>query len=199
MNLLFLGDSITDANHNFTPDCLGEGYVRILADRFPQHHFTNCGHDGFTVQHLERSLKRDCLSRNFHLATILVGINDIPVELFTDTPRIPLEFSRLYESILQQLRNASSAPLILAEPFLFDRPASYLAWKPLARRESRIIRELASQYDCFFLPLQRMFDQACLRWEVSEISPDGIHLTPLGNRLLANAWTQLAFPLLPRA
>ena len=36
MNILFLGDSITDCAHNFTPDNLGGGYVKLIASRHPE-------------------------------------------------------------------------------------------------------------------------------------------------------------------
>ena len=32
MKIVFIGDSITDANHNYSEDVLGEGYVKIIAD-----------------------------------------------------------------------------------------------------------------------------------------------------------------------
>lgn len=196
MKLLFLGDSITDSNRNFTPDNLGEGYVRLLAERFPQHQLINRGHDGFTVQHVLRTLEDDCLCRSFDLATLLVGINDVPVQLCANSARIPGEFASFYETILQKIRRISQAPLILAEPFVFDRPASLLAWRPLLREESQIIRRLASSYGCYFLPLQSALDGACHRWGTAALTDDGIHLTPLGCRLLADAWERLAAPLL---
>lgn len=196
MKILFLGDSITDSNRNFTSDNLGEGYVRILADRFPNHQFINRGHDGFTTQHVLRTLAEDCLCRSFDLITLLVGINDISVQLYADSHRIPEEFALYYETIVEKIRQTSKAPIILAEPFVFDRPAALQNWRPFLREESQIIQKLSVSYNCCFLPLQSVLDDACLRWDSNSLTSDGIHLTPLGSGLIADAWENLVTSLI---
>ena len=98
-NFLFLGDSITDAGHLFDPANLGDGYVSMLARdmRFYDCVFQNRGHDGFTTEQVLRMLKRDGIENTWDVITLLVGVNDIPVELYASHNRIPDEFSQYYE------------------------------------------------------------------------------------------------------
>ncbi len=192
MQLLFLGDSITDAGHHFTSDGLGNGFVRLLSQQLPGHAITNRGQDGFTVRRTAQMLAQDPGSCTPDLATLLVGINDVPLQLFAGQTLD--DFASAYESVLKAL--ASCKTVITAEPFLFDRPESYRAWHPLLLEESRIIRKLSESRGCLFLPLQKMFDDASSRYGTESLTTDGIHLTPSGNALLAKAWLSLAAPFL---
>ena len=100
---LFLGDSITDADHLFDPANLGYGYVSLLARRpeYTDTTFVNRGHEGFTIERVLQMLRRDGLGGHWDAITLLVGVNDIPVELFTSHSRIPLEFSAFYREVLE--------------------------------------------------------------------------------------------------
>ena len=77
-----LGDSITDCEHCFCPDSMGNGYVKLLSERLFNEGFDcqvrNRGTDGFTIQRL---LQRVCASDDFHnnIVTILIGINDVSI------------------------------------------------------------------------------------------------------------------------
>lgn len=187
---LFLGDSITDAGHLFHPDNLGSGYVALLA-KHPQLKdctFCNRGHDGFTIEQIWRMLNRDGIEDHWDIITLLAGVNDIPVEVYTQHQRIPTEFADYYEKTLLFLREHTRAGLILAEPFLFDSPEEYKAWHPYIETESRIIRQLAAKYDACFLPTDQILRSAAQTQGVNEITLDGIHLTPSGNRILADLW-----------
>lgn len=190
-NFLFLGDSITDAGHLFDPANLGDGYVSMLARdmRFYDCVFQNRGHDGFTTEQVLRMLKRDGIENTWDVITLLVGVNDIPVELYASHNRIPDEFSQYYEEILQIL-TTGDAQLILVEPFLFEYPQEYQIWCPYVASESRIIHNLAKKYNAFFLPTNEVLHQATDEKGISQITPDGIHLTPTGNKILADLWSR---------
>lgn len=190
-NFLFLGDSITDAGHLFDPANLGDGYVSMLARdmRFYDCVFQNRGHDGFTTEQVLRMLKRDGIENTWDVITLLVGVNDIPVELYASHNRIPDEFSQYYEEILQIL-TTGDAQLILVEPFLFEYPQEYQIWCPYVASESRIIHNLAKKYNAFFLPTNVVLHQAADEKGISQITPDGIHLTPTGNKILADLWSR---------
>ena len=190
-NFLCLGDSITDAGHLFDPANLGDGYVSMLARdmRFYDCVFQNRGHDGFTTEQVLRMLKRDGIENTWDVITLLVGVNDIPVELYASHNRIPDEFSQYYEEILQILTTGDAQP-ILVEPFLFEYPQEYQIWCPYVASESRIIHNLAKKYNAFFLPTNEVLHQAADEKGISQITPDGIHLTPTGNKILADLWSR---------
>lgn len=187
---LFLGDSITDAGHLFDPANLGNGYVALLArqTQLKDCAFYNRGHDGFTIEQIWRMLNRDGIENSWNVITLLAGVNDIPVEVYTQHQRIPVEFTGYYEKILCFLKEKTHAKLILVEPFLFDSPQEYQAWHPYIETESKIIRQLAEKYNACFLPTDQILRSAAQTRGVDQITLDGIHLTPVGNQILADLW-----------
>ena len=192
-NCLFLGDSITDAGHLFDPANLGEGYVSVLAEMTAADQCILCnrGHDGFTVEQVLRVLKRDGIEKHWEIISLLAGINDIPVEVYTSHHRIPDEFSQYYTEILEFLSLRTNARLILIEPFLFSIPQEYQNWQPYLQMESSIIRNLALRFDAALLPANEILNHAASIHGVRQITVDGIHLTSLGNRILAETWMEL--------
>ena len=192
-NCLFLGDSITDAGHLFDPANLGEGYVSVLAEMTAADQCILCnrGHDGFTVEQVLRMLKRDGIEKHWDIISLLAGINDIPVDVYTSHHRIPDEFSQYYTEILEFLSLRTNARMILIEPFLFSIPQEYQNWQPYLQMESSIIRNLALRFDAAFLPANKILNHAASIHGVRQITVDGIHLTALGNRILAEAWMEL--------
>lgn len=198
--ILFIGDSITDSHRLFTesPFDLGDGYVSVVREMLPadKYKIINRGHDGFTSEDVCRCLDRDCLALAPDLVTLLVGVNDIPVELYTDRPRIPAEFTRYCRRILENITSSGIPSVILLEPFIFSSPAEYLCWHPFICQESEILQELASCFGAVFLPLhERMNAQNDDRGN-SILTTDGIHLSEAGSRLLASSWLACAAPLL---
>lgn len=192
-NCLFLGDSITDAGHLFDPANLGEGYVSVLAEMTAADQCILCnrGHDGFTVEQVLRMLKRDGIEKHWDIISLLAGINDIPVEVYTSHHRIPDEFSQYYTEILEFLSLRTNARMILIEPFLFSIPQEYQNWQPYLQMESSIIRNLALRFDAALLPANEILNHAASIHGVRQITVDGIHLTSLGNRILAETWMEL--------
>ena len=192
-NCLFLRDSMTDAGHLFDPANLGEGYVSVLAEMTAEDQCILCnrGHDGFTVEQVLRMLKRDGIEKHWDIISLLAGINDIPVEVYTSHHRIPDEFSQYYTEILEFLSLRTNARLILIEPFLFSIPQEYQNWQPYLQMESSIIRNLALRFDAALLPANEILNHAASIHGVRQITVDGIHLTSLGNRILAETWMEL--------
>ena len=192
-NCLFLGDSITDAGHLFDPANLGEGYVSVLAEMTAADQCILCnrGHDGFTVEQVLRMLKRDGIEKHWDIISLLAGINDIPVEVYTSHHRIPDEFSQYYTELLEFLSLRTNARMILIEPFLFSIPQEYQNWQPYLQMESSIIRNLALRFDAALLPANEILNHAASIHGVRQITVDGIHLTSLGNRILAETWMEL--------
>ena len=192
-NCLFLGDSITDAGHLFDPANLGEGYVSVLAEMTAADQCILCnrGHDGFTVEQVLRMLKRDGIEKHWDIISLLAGVNDIPVEVYTSHHRIPDEFSQYYTEILEFLSLRTNARMILIEPFLFSIPQEYQNWQPYLQMESSIIRNLALRFDAALLPANEILNHAASIHGVRQITVDGIHLTSLGNRILAETWMEL--------
>ena len=78
--LTCLGDSITDCEHCFSRDFLGNGYVKMLSDCLKRdgsdYQVRNYGTDGFTINRLLQRIQGDS-DFTSDIITILIGINDI--------------------------------------------------------------------------------------------------------------------------
>lgn len=200
---LFLGDSITDCNHYFDPESLGFGYVRNIHEtlRTAGHscHIINKGNDGFTVSSVSRLWNNFCKELSPDFITILIGINDLSVILENQlTFSVALsEFQDRYTSLLEQIRQTTSCPILLMEPFIFPHPAEYISWESPLRAMQEKIRTIAQVQQADFLPLSEfLLDAAKLRGYPA-ITTDGIHLTKVGHRLVAEQWIKHSQTLLP--
>ena len=143
------------------------------------------------MEQVLRMLKRDGIEKHWDIISLLAGINDIPVEVYTSHHRIPDEFSQYYTELLEFLSLRTNARLILIEPFLFSNPQEYQNWQPYLQMESSIIRNLALRFDAALLPANEILNHAASIHGVRQITVDGIHLTSLGNRILAETWMEL--------
>ncbi|MBO5159820.1 MAG: hypothetical protein J6B94_09590 [Lachnospiraceae bacterium] len=195
-NLLFLGDSITDCNHYFDPENLGQGYVRMISDQINTpdkvYQVLNKGNDGFTVPAVRRLWKRSCLNLQPDFITILIGINDLAVMRNTGiTASVGLaDFREQYQTLIDDIRMMTDCPILLMEPFIFPYPAEYSTWEPELHAMSEIIQDIASKNQVTFLPLWENLLLEAKKYGYSEITIDGIHLTKYGHQLIAEKWIE---------
>ena len=207
MNLLFLGDSITDAYHCFDPDNLGEGYVRMIHDTLQTHSLStsaddpsnselrivNKGIDGFTVSRVYDMWQSIPDKTCWDAVSILVGVNDVGVWMdcgHSDNwiQKAVLEFAQTYEYLITDILDYGICQIILMEPFIFPWPKKYSVWQPWLEELSSHIQKLAKRYHLTFLPLQKVLSEAAEAEGYAAITLDGIHLTEQGNQILADTW-----------
>ena len=191
--LTCLGDSITDCDHCFSKDLLGNGYVKMLSERF-QEMGINCqvhnyGTDGFTVNRLLQRIQ-SCSGFASNIITILIGINDIGLMMNTgrtleQQKDMLVSFQKHYAELLTILTKVTSQ-IILMEPFLFPWPAFYKTWLPFRLEMSEIIKKLGEQFQLPYLPLHQELNEEARRYGYSAITTDGIHLTEQGQKYLAD-------------
>ena len=195
-DLLFLGDSITDCNHYFDPENLGQGYVRMISDQINTpdkvYQVLNKGNDGFTVPAVRRLWKRSCLNLQPDFITILIGINDLAVMRNTGiTASVGLaDFREQYQTLIDDIRMMTDCPILLMEPFIFPYPAEYSTWEPELHAMSEIIQDIASKNQVTFLPLWENLLLEAKKYGYSEVTIDGIHLTKYGHQLIAEKWIE---------
>jgi lysophospholipase L1-like esterase len=137
--LLFIGDSITDCgrrNEPFAP--FGSGYVNIaralLLARYPERglEVVNRGVGGNTVRDLDRRWETDVVAEQPDWLSVKIGINDV---WRTVTGRldeaVPLaEYRTTYRRLLERARAATSARLILMDPYVIAAPVREGAGAP---------------------------------------------------------------------
>jgi len=196
MQIICLGDSITDCNHLLEDFPLGNGYVYILSEMFNKETSTNTvqiknyGFDGFTVARVLDNIHQHRISLHHSpVVTLLIGINDIGLMMNTDRTssqqkQMMIEFTSHYNELLKLL-TADASQIILMEPFIFPHPEEYQTWLPHVHTMSDSIQQLAVKYNLPFLPLHNALNREAVQHGFNAVTTDGIHLTASGHKLLA--------------
>lgn len=205
--LLFAGDSITDADHLWDPgpDGLGHGYVHMIAEAMAGHgakikvgeeqglhtpelyQFINSGFNGFRAEDLLRRWNQICLSKKPDLVTLLVGVNEAgaAMEGMVTEPEV---FARTYERLITEVQENTGADMILMEPFLFRKPAYLITWRKYFDPILPVIADLARKYSLPLICLDQPLNDLAGKLGIDMVTVDGIHLTEIGNRFLAEQW-----------
>lgn len=193
--ILFVGDSITDLkNHAEEPNY--RNYVSIVQEHLSSESVTvvSEGVGGNTTLHLLGRWSQDVIAQKPTTVVIMIGINDVDYEYRFEN-RMD-EFA--YQANLLQLVQRTKAALPGVKIVLM---APFFVWdsrEPLptgggynAEIRDNVIRyqnrmaELAGMLNLPLLEPQRVFNHAMMSYLPSEISADAIHLTDLGNQILA--------------
>ena len=205
--LLFQGDSITDvgrarSNRNANdPAAMGTGYAflamcRLLAAR-PQDNWVvyNRGISGNRVSDLEARWQQDCLKLQPEVVSILIGINDLWHKLNGDSHGTPASYEAEYRALLARTRSAlPEARLVVCEPFVLETGVVHDSWLPEFDQRRAIAERLAEQHGALWVPFHRSFEAAVARGtDPAYWADDGVHPTPAGHQLMADAWYDTVF------
>ena len=195
--ILFYGDSITDAGRRAEANnnhALGHGYPALLASalgaRLPHLRLTvhNRGISGNRVYDLESRLEADCLALKPSLVSILIGINDTWRRYDSDLASPVDEFAASYRRICRRIRDELNARIVILEPFLLHVPQAKAAWRDDLNPRIDAVRAVAAELADLYLPLDGVFAAAACRREPNFWLPDGVHPSPAGHGLIADAW-----------
>ncbi|GAA4525904.1 SGNH/GDSL hydrolase family protein [Brachybacterium paraconglomeratum] len=196
--LLFIGDSITDAGRREDPEQLGHGYVRLLAEHFAAHEPTatviNRGIGGDKVADLEARFGPDCLEHAPDLVTIYVGVND-SWHRFTRGEHVTEEsFEQGYRRLLAQLAaTVPGASVLMIIPFVADIDQERVQIHSDLDGKVAIIRRLAQEHGHRIVDLEQVLATALAAGHTPQsVADDGVHPTPPGHRLIADAWLDVA-------
>jgi len=199
--ILFQGDSITDTGRNREITeanrgaALGSGYVNLIAAHLlqarPQDQLQiyNRGISGNRVTDLYARWKVDGINLAPDLISILIGVNDtwhefmygngVEVDRYTTIYRILLEYTK---------QRLPQVQLVLCEPFVLRCGVVTDGWIAEMDERRQVVRALATEFDAIFVPFQSVLDHALTEAEAAFWATDGVHPTPAGHRLLADAW-----------
>src|SRR6266568_1449230 len=115
--IVFIGDSITEADRLTTAAPYGNGYVNMVRNfllaRYPERNLTvvNKGVGGDTVRDLDRRWEADVIAERPNWLSVCIGINDV-WRNFEGQPQqaVPLdEFQATLRRLLQRTRDATGA------------------------------------------------------------------------------------------
>lgn len=198
--VVFIGDSITDVGRGDDPEGLGNGYVRVIADRLaavaPSVTVINRGISGDRAKDLVARVDADCVALRPDVVSVLVGINDTWRRYDSDDPTSLAEFVANYRAFLRRIRAESSARLVLLEPFVLpvDGRGSY---RVDLDPKIAAVRSLAAEFDASLVRLDGRMTAHAQIVGPSAVAADGVHPTPYGHRVLADAWLAEVSSLLP--
>ncbi|MBE7514633.1 MAG: SGNH/GDSL hydrolase family protein [Anaerolineales bacterium] len=192
--LVFIGDSITDANRTGADAPFGNGYVSMvrafLIARYPELNLTviNKGVGGNTVRHLAQRWERDVIAERPHWLAVMIGINDV-WRHFTSTPgeAVPIdEYQRVLRGLLQRAREATRANLILLTPYMIE-PTKSNPMRQLMDVYGRVVDLIGREFGAVMVRTQDAWDRVLASTPPTFWSQDKIHPTPAGHAVIANA------------
>ena len=201
ISILFQGDSITDCGRsreyaNLRPGAgLGSGYPTLIAARlFCDHPETewnimNRAISGNRVVDLYARWKIDALNLKPDVLSIMIGVNDTWHEKATQNGVEVPRYARIYRELLQWTRQElPEVKFVLMDPFLLPEVEDRSAMVPDVAARREVVAELAAEFGAVHLKLQELFDAASRRAPQAHWSADGVHPTPAGQQLIADAW-----------
>jgi acyl-CoA thioesterase I len=199
--VLLIGDSITDAGRDRSDGAsLGAGYAYLAAARFSADHpghgitFLNRGIGGDRVCDLKARWQADCLDLRPGLVSIMIGINDTWRRYDGGEVTSTEDYERDYRGLLTQVRDQLGADLLLMEPFVVPVSEDQWAWREDLDPRIAVVRRLAAEFGATLLATDGLFAEAAAASTAADWAYDGVHLTPAGNALLAEAWLRLVRP-----
>ncbi|MCP9943560.1 SGNH/GDSL hydrolase family protein [Streptomyces somaliensis] len=203
-HILFQGDSITDGGRDRRPHAdvnaaLGHGYVYLVAARVatraPGHRWrvTNRGVGGDKVTELAVRWQSDALDPAPDVLSVLVGVNDAWRVVDGESCDIDADgFRAVYDILLTRTRRAlPTTRVLLCEPFCLPGGPDTDFDEALAAQvqlRQHAVAELAAAHHVELVRLQPVFDEALRRAPAAHWIHDGVHPTPAGHQLLADAW-----------
>ncbi|MBD3390820.1 MAG: GDSL family lipase [Chitinivibrionales bacterium] len=204
MTILFQGDSITDCGRRepaYRP--MGRGYASIVATwlgaRCPEQRLTfeNRGISGNRTADLVARWDQDCLAIDPDLVSILVGINNTLRRYDQNSPTTPEAFEKEYRTMLTRTREAGDPVIVVCEPFLLSHPPGIEVMREDLDPKIYVIRELAREFGALYIPYDGIFAAASTRAAPAYWAEDGVHPTPAGHALMAQAWMEWVLGRVP--
>lgn len=202
MKILFLGDSITDVGRNISNGSLvsiGQGYALMVSGqlgvRYPgRFTFENRGISGNRVVDIYARIKADCWNEKPDVVSVLVGVNDVWHELACNNGVDYERFYRVYRALVTDTMHAlPNVKMMLMEPFVLHGTATNESWDVFHREvllRAEATKRIAEETGVLFVPLQQNLDSACSICPVPYWLGDGVHPTPAGHQLIADAWVE---------
>ncbi|KHL95753.1 GDSL family lipase [Paenibacillus sp. IHB B 3415] len=193
--ILFQGDSITDCGRNYADaSSLGVGYALMAGARlglqYPEKNLTfiNRGISGNRAVDLQVRWDRDCLELKPTWVSIYIGVNDTWRWFDSGQETTAAEFEASYRDLIERTKQSLDAKLVLVEPFVLPVPEDRKGWRQDLDPKIHVVRELAREYGAVLVPLDGLFAAASVKAEPAFWAGDGVHPSPAGHALIAEAW-----------
>jgi lysophospholipase L1-like esterase len=196
--LLFIGDSITDCEREWTGgrnDGLGRGYVSMvdadLRNSWPPHplRILNKGIDGNQVTDLEARWDDDVLAHQPDWLSVMIGINDVcqQFDCPLETKEVAIgRFESVYRSLIERTRTQLKG-LILMTPYFIEANRE----DPMRRMMDDVggvVKRLAGEFDAVLVDVQAPFDEYLESHSSRSLADDRVHPNAAGHQIIAQAF-----------
>lgn len=196
--ILFVGDSITDAQRQAVNVPWGQGYVSMVRDfllaRYPALHlaFVNRGVSGNTTRDLLARWRSDVISEQPDWLSLKIGINDVWrgfTDLAEDRAKAvpPDEYRTNLHRLLDQAQEETRARLILMTPYMIEPDRAH----PMRARMDTYgaaVKEIAAERGAVLVDTQAAFDVVLKHTTPDEWANDQIHPNGPGSAVIAQAF-----------
>ena len=200
--VLFQGDSITEWGRDKTKSAandfgaLGSGYVLLTATVLLRDYAAknlqvhNTGISGNKVYQLSDRWDTDTIALKPNVLSIMVGVNDYWHTLSGRYTGTIETYRNDYKKLLDRTKQAlPDVKIIIGEPFaLKDVKAVDASWYPAFDAYRQAAEDTANEYGAVFVPYQKVMDEAVKVAPAKYWSLDGVHPSPAGASLMAEAW-----------
>ena len=197
--IVFIGDSITDCGRNYEDaSSLGGGYALMVAAQlglqYPEKNLTvyNRGINGNRAVDLQERWDKDCLELNPDWVSIYIGVNDTWRHMDSGQETTAAEFKASLRDLIERTKATGDTKLVLIEPFVLPMPEDRKTWRQDLDPKIHVVRELAREYGAQLVPLDGLFAAASMKAEPAFWAGDGVHPSPAGHALIADAWLKAA-------
>ena len=198
VNVLFQGDSITDAGRSRENDvAIGAGYPAfvsgIMGYQQPgKYAFINRRISGNRVVDIYARIKIDFINLKPDVISIMNGVNDVWHELGNKNGVDAEKYERVYDMLLSEIKTAlPNVKFMILEPYVLKAAATQENWQYFdteVKLRAAASKRLAEKYNAVFIPLQKILDDACEKMPAEYWSADGVHPTREGHALIADEW-----------
>lgn len=120
--------------------------------------------------------------------SIYIGINDTWRRYDRDDLTSTELFAERYRQLIVQTKEQLNAKIILIEPFVLPVPEDRRNWREDLDSKIQAVRQLASEFQTLYVPLDGLFAAASAQTSPAYWAPDGVHPSPAGHALIADAW-----------
>jgi lysophospholipase L1-like esterase len=200
--ILFQGDSITDAGRDKqradevnSQKALGNGYAWLAAAQLlvsspdAGYKIFNRGISGNKVHQLAERWQTDCLDLKPDVLSILIGVNDYWHKKKHNYDGTLEKYETDYHALLKRTKDAlPNVRLVICEPFLLECGNVTAEWLPEFAPYRAAAKHVAQEAGAAFVPFQTMFDIASKVAPPAVWAADGVHPSPSGATLMAQAW-----------
>lgn len=202
MRILFQGDSITDNGNRGDMYDMGSGYPKyasaLLRERFPDIEFTfmNKGISGNRTWDLLERWQTDCIDLQPDLLSVMIGINDTWRAFDSGNPTTAEQYEANYRRLLEDVRAHTKAKILMLEPYLLHDTPDKDRWRADLDAKIDAARRLAREFADAYVPLDGLFASACVGYQPTHWSPDGVHPNENGAEFIGRYYTDAAAGLI---